>query len=145
MLKTKEKLTKHSRCFSRADAVCIKIQCILTTTAVSLRSLNVPAVHSNCWVMWIQQKTKQNQKNRFIPRVHLEPHSKWWTESQTTQWSGWNFINLGITEIWRSSLKRQENMKDFWPLRLKIKHLLDSLDRTSTRLKMHLKSREQHL
>lgn len=28
-----------------------KAQHILTTTAVSLRSLNVPAVHSNCWVM----------------------------------------------------------------------------------------------
>ena len=47
MLKTKEKLTKHPRCFWREDTEGIKVQCILTTAAVSLRSLNVPAVHGD--------------------------------------------------------------------------------------------------
>lgn len=67
-----QKITEHYRCFWGEDAVYIKIQYILTTTAVSWRSLNIPAVHSNCWVMWIQQK-KKNQKN-FYPMGFSEKY-----------------------------------------------------------------------
>lgn len=80
--KQKEKLTKHYRCFWREDAVYINIQYILTTTAVSWRSLNIPAVHSNYWVLQIQQENKT--KKTFIPwvfrKIHLKTCSKLFTE-----------------------------------------------------------------
>ena len=60
--KQKEKLAKHYSCFWREDAVYIKFQHILTTTAVTWRSMDVPSVHSNCWVMWIQGGKREGRR-----------------------------------------------------------------------------------
>lgn len=154
--KQREKLTKHYRHFWRQDALYIKIQYILTTAAVSLRSLDVPAVHSNCWVMQIQQnqtKTKQNKttttKNLLsLGYQNLEFLQKcFWKLAQPDQLchkllTGMDksFIDWSVIQVCRSSLWPNENMTDFRTLRVQIKHFLDSQVCTSAQLKSHPES-----